>query len=81
VWQVIIKLHASGKSFKGLVRYLGHDPKAETKERVAWTHTLNTASDSPELAMHEIYWTYMAADQLKLEAGVGIRAMNLVRRI
>lgn len=67
---MIIKLHSSGKSFKGLVRYLAHDPKAETNERVAWTHTLNTASDDPSLAMHEIYWTYKAANELKREAGI-----------
>lgn len=67
---MIIKIHAAGKSFKGLVQYLGHDPQAKSKERVAWTHTLNTASDHPSVAMHEIYWTYKAAKELKREAGV-----------
>lgn len=67
---MIIKIHASGKSFKGLVRYLAHDPKAQTKDRLAWTYTLNTASDDPSLALHEIYWTYKAADELKKEAGI-----------
>ncbi len=67
---MIIKIHASGKSFKGLVRYLGHDPKAETKERVAWTHTHNCANDHPAMALDEIYWTFRAAEALKREAGV-----------
>lgn len=67
---MIIVLHASGKSFKGLMRYLGHDPQADTKERVAWTHTLNLANDLPSAAMHEMYCTFRAAEDLKRDAGV-----------
>lgn len=67
---MIIKIHASGKSFKGLVQYLGHDSQAETRERVAWTHTHNCANDHPAMALDEIYWTFRAAEALKREAGV-----------
>lgn len=67
---MIVKLFSSGKSFKGLARYLTTDPKANTAERVAWTHTLNLASDAVSSAVHEMLWTYRAADQLKRQAGV-----------
>ncbi len=60
-----------GTSFKGLALYLMHDPdKAETAERVAWTHTLNLAHDDIPSAVHEMLWTTRAADQLKREAGI-----------
>jgi hypothetical protein len=60
-----------GTSFKGLATYLTHDPdKAKTNERVAWTHTLNLASDHPSVAVNEMLWTYRGADYLKREAGI-----------
>jgi hypothetical protein len=68
---VIVKLFRSGRSFAKLAAYLLHDPdKATTKERVAWTHTLNLASDDPALAVDEMLWTYRGADWLKERAGV-----------
>jgi hypothetical protein len=45
---VIVKIHSSGGSFKGLAQYLTHDPHAKTAERVAWTHTINCAHDTCE---------------------------------
>jgi len=67
-----------GKSFKGLAVYLTHDPdKAKTSERVAWTHTLNLASDDIPSAVHEMLWTFRAADQLKRQAGVGTGGRKL----
>ncbi len=42
---MIPKSSGSGSSFKGLSDYLTHDPKAQTDERVAWTHTHNLAND------------------------------------
>lgn len=75
---MVPKLIASGKSFKGLAMYLGHDPHAETAERVAWTHTLNCAFDDVASAVHEMLTTYEDADLLKAEAGVrgGGRSME-----
>jgi Relaxase/Mobilisation nuclease domain len=68
---MVPKLRPAGKSFKSLVLYLLHDPnKAKTSERVGWTHTLNTAADSPSLAVDEMLWTLRAAEDLKREAGV-----------
>lgn len=68
---MVPKLRPGGKSFKSLALYLLHDPnKTTTSERVGWTHTLNTAADSPSLAVDEMLWTLRAAEDLKREAGV-----------
>lgn len=75
---MVPKLKEPGKSFTGLVRYLMHDPKAETAERVAWTHTLNCAFNDVDSAVSEMLTTYRDAELLKAEAGVrrGGRAME-----
>ncbi len=68
---MIIRIEPLGKSFKGVGAYLTHDlNKANTSERVDWTHTLNLASDNVGAAINEMYWTYRAANQLKREAGL-----------
>lgn len=60
-----------GTSFKHLASYLLHDDgKAQTSERVGWTHTLNLTEEFPDLAVHEMLWTYRAAEDLKRQAGV-----------
>jgi hypothetical protein len=67
---MIVRFLPSGRSFKWLGQYLVHDPKAETAERVAWTHTLNLAHDDVASAIHEMLATYHNRDLLKIEAGV-----------
>jgi hypothetical protein len=67
---MVPRLYAAGRSFRGLAQYLGHDPKAQTKERVAWTHTLNCAHDDVPSAVHEMYTTFIDAELLKQEAGI-----------
>ncbi len=63
-----------GKSFKGVMLYLTHDPDhAATSERVAWTHTLNLANDDVERATDEMHTTALNADILKAEHGIGGR--------
>jgi hypothetical protein len=79
---VVPKLFSAGKSFKGLGRYLTTDPKANSAERVAWTHTLNLANDHIPSAIDEMLWTYRAADMLKRQAGIpagGRRLENPVK--
>lgn len=71
---MVPKLYKPGKSFKKLAAYLLSDPgKAKTAERVAWTHTLNLASDHhhPALAVDEMLWTFRSAEALKQLAGAG----------
>ena len=67
---MIPKIQARGKSFTGLATYLTRDPKAETSERVAWTHTLNLANDHVPSAVDEMLWTSRNAELLKQEAGI-----------
>jgi hypothetical protein len=67
---MIVKIGKGGKSFKGLSEYLTHDPKANTDERVAWTHTHNLANDHVPSAVDEMYWTAQNAELLKQEAGI-----------
>lgn len=75
---MIVKLFAAGKSFKGVVRYLTHDPeKAKTSERVDWTRTLNLANDHLPSAVDEMLWTYRAADLLKQQAGLAAGGRRL----
>ncbi|MEW6691083.1 MAG: relaxase/mobilization nuclease domain-containing protein [Pseudomonadota bacterium] len=75
---MVPKILSSGRSFKGLAQYLTHDPKAQTQQRVAWTHTLNCAHDDPASAVHEMYTTQLDAEALKEQAGVraGGRALQ-----
>jgi hypothetical protein len=67
---VIVKILSRGKSFKGLATYLTHDPDAETKNRVGWTHTHNLANDHVPSAVDEMLWTSRHAELLKQEAGI-----------
>jgi Relaxase/Mobilisation nuclease domain len=67
---VIVKIMSRGKSFKGLATYLTHDPDAETKNRVGWTHTFNLGNDDVPSAVHEMLWTSRHAELLKQEAGI-----------
>jgi hypothetical protein len=67
---MIVKIHKSGKSFSGTAAYLTHDPKAETAERVGWTHSINLANDHVPSAVDEMMWTARNAELLKQEAGI-----------
>jgi hypothetical protein len=78
---MIIKLHKAGRSFKGVCRYLTHDAKAETAERVAWTGTVNLANDDVPLAVNEMLWTFRSADALKREAGVATGGSKLEKPV
>jgi hypothetical protein len=78
------KISASGTSFKGLSQYLTHDPKAQTNERVAWTHTHNLANDDVACAVNEMYLTAENAELLKQQAGIragGRKTENPVKHI
>jgi hypothetical protein len=65
----------TGRSFKGAFAYYAHDKRrageAErlTTERVAWTHTINLATDDPERAWRIMAHTAMRQDELKAAAG------------
>lgn len=74
---MIVKFAKPGKSFKGVMQYLAHDPDhADTSKRVAWSHTLNLAQDDVEAAMAEMRTTAFNADVLKAEHGIGGRKVE-----
>ncbi|PZR93923.1 MAG: hypothetical protein DLM68_00330 [Hyphomicrobiales bacterium] len=66
-----------GRSFKGAALYYLHDKRqageAErlTSERVAWTHTVNLATDDPERAWRIMAHT--AQNQAGLKAAAGVK--------
>jgi hypothetical protein len=78
---MIIKLHKPGRSFKGVCRYLMHDAKADTAERVAWTHTVNVANDDVPSAVNEMLWTFRSADALKRQAGISTGGSKLEKPV
>ena len=81
---MIVRILSKGKSFKGLAAYLTHDPDADSDKRVAWTHTLNCASDDVPSAVNEMLWTARDAELLKQEAGIragGRATENTVKHV
>jgi|GEM_PF-1455620 len=58
-----------GRSFVGAGRYYLHDKRAETSERVAFTHTENVPTNDPEKALKWMAFTAMHANDLKRESG------------
>jgi hypothetical protein len=79
---MIIKIHRAGRSFAGITNYLTRNKESkEIAERVAWTATLNLADDHVPTAVHEMLWTYRAADQLKRAAGISTGGSKLQRPV
>jgi hypothetical protein len=81
---MIVSIGKSGKSFDGASKYLMHDIKAQTSNRVDWTLTVNCANDFVPAAVSEMIWTYRDAELLKKEAGVragGTAAQKPVKQL
>ena len=72
---MIVKL-STGRSFKGLLRYITHDARGdasrqpETSERVGWTEIRHMPGCDIELAAGWMAATVSDADYLKRKAGV-----------
>lgn len=66
---MVPRITSKGKSFKGAGAYFLHDLKAETAERVAFTHTENMLTDDPEVALKVMAWTASHARELKEISG------------
>ncbi len=54
---MIPRIANRGHSFKGAGAYYLHDKKADTAERVLWTHTLNLPTENAEEALLCMAWT------------------------
>ena len=66
---MVPKATKKGRSFKGAALYYLHDKGALTDERVAFTHTLNLATDDPHMAARMMAYTAMHQSQIKQAAG------------
>ncbi|GEM_PF-3512827 len=68
---MIPKVATRGHSFKGAGQYYLHDKdKAQTSDRVGWTHIHNINTSDPEKAMKCMAYTASNANKLKQEMGV-----------
>lgn len=70
-----------GRSFQGAGLYYLHDRDAESRERVAFTHTENLLTDDPEKAMKVMAWTASHQADLKRAAGVPATGRKLANPV
>ncbi len=70
-----------GASFKGAAAYYLHDKEAETKERVAWTETMNLITSDQQKAARVMAATAMAQNELKIEAGIKATGRKLEKPV
>jgi len=74
---MVPKVAGRGRSFKGAGLYYLHDKKAETRERVAFTHTENLPTRDPDKAIKCMAWTAMRQGELKVRAGGSAKGRKL----
>lgn len=80
-------LTTGGQSFKGAALYYLHDKRLAgeterlTGDRVAWTHTINLATDDPERAWRMMAHTAMAQSNLKMAAGIKATGRKLEKPV
>jgi hypothetical protein len=67
---MVPKIAAAGRSFKGAALYYLHDKKADTRDRVAFVHTINLPTDDADRAVAHMVDTAVHADALKQAAGL-----------
>lgn len=74
---MVPKVAARGRSFKGAGLYYLHDKKADTKERVAFTHTENLPTRDPDKAIKCMAWTTMRQNEIKARSGASTKGRKL----
>lgn len=74
---MVPKIAAKGKSFKGAGLYYLHDKGADSKERVAFTHTENLPTNSPDKAVACMARTAMHQNEIKARAGGSAKGRKL----
>ncbi|SEN80044.1 Relaxase/Mobilisation nuclease domain-containing protein [Roseovarius tolerans] len=78
---MIPRVGPGGASFQGAGLYYLHDKDALTSERVAFTHTLNTHTDSPDRSLKVMAWTAMHQSEMKQAAGVKATGRKLEKPV
>ena len=74
---MVPKVAARGRSFKGAGLYYLHDKKADTRERVAFTHTENLPTRDPDKAIKCMAWTFMRQNEIKARSGASTKGRKL----
>jgi hypothetical protein len=59
-----------GRSFKGAWQYYLHDAGRDSRNRIAWTETLNMMTEDPDKAWKVMAYTAKVQDRLKEAAGL-----------
>jgi len=67
---------AAGGCFKGAFLYYMHDPKALTRDRIAWAETVNMLTIDPDKAWKVM--AYTAKHQARLKQAAGVKATKPV---
>lgn len=88
---MIVKLHASGKSFRGVVGYClgegrgdresGEERHSPDSSRVEWTETVNLSTDDPRQAARQMAATREYAGELKRLSGLGAGGRKLEKPV
>ncbi|WP_184085732.1 relaxase/mobilization nuclease domain-containing protein [Afipia massiliensis] len=74
---MVPKVAGKGRSFVGAGLYYLHDKKAETSERVAFTHTVNLPTRDADKAIRLMAYTAMHQSEIKARAGGSTRGRKL----
>ena len=78
---MIPKITAGGRSFKGAAAYYLHDKNKTTRERVAWTETINVLTDDPDKAWKVMAYTAKEAERLKEASGQKMTGRKLTKPV
>ena len=70
-----------GTSFKGAAAYYFHDKQAQTNDRVEFTHTVNLATDNPDMAAKIMAYTAMHQSEIKQAAGGVAKGRKLTQPV
>lgn len=78
---MVPKVAGKGRSFKGAGLYYLHDKKADTRERVAFTHTENLPTRDADKAIKCMAWTAMRQQELKSRSGASSKGRKLTQPV
>ena len=78
---MVPKVAGKGRSFKGAGLYYLHDKQADTRDRVAFTHTENLPTRDPDKAIKCMAWTALRQNELKIRAGGSAKGRKLTQPV
>jgi len=78
---VVPRVAKRGRSFKGAGLYYLHDKKAQTRNRVVFTMTVNLPTQDPDRAFRMMAYTAMRQEDIKRAAGTQSRGRKLAQSV